>query len=101
MAFVISAYFLGSNIYPILASVSHSRFFDLYGLFDRCLSPILAQAEAKATRLLIVVLAMLHLGMALSFKILFFSYYVIEKIGADIPIPGGDLPGTNTTAVVR
>ncbi|RXW20859.1 hypothetical protein EST38_g4979 [Candolleomyces aberdarensis] len=77
LAFGLSAYFLGANIYPILAS-----------------------AEAKATRLLIIVLAALHLGVALSFKILFFGYYVVEKIGADIPIPGGDLPGTggNSTA---
>ncbi|KAJ2919698.1 hypothetical protein MD484_g661, partial [Candolleomyces efflorescens] len=66
---VLLAYFLGANIYPILAS-----------------------AEAKATRLLIIVLAALHLGVALSFKILFFSYY-IEKFGPDITIPGGDLPG--------
>jgi hypothetical protein len=57
------------------------------------------QAEAKATRLLIIVLAALHLGVALSFKILFFSYY-IKKIGPDITIPGGDLPGAggNSTA---
>lgn len=55
--------------------------------------PILAAAEAKATRLLIIVLVLLHFSLALTFKVLFFSYYVVEKIGADIPLPGGDVPG--------
>jgi len=51
------------------------------------------QAEAKATRLLIVVLAALHFGLALTFKVLFFGYY-IKKIGPD---PDLGLPGTGTT----
>ncbi|KAF9453357.1 Yip1-domain-containing protein [Macrolepiota fuliginosa MF-IS2] len=77
IAFGLSGWFLGSNIYPILAS-----------------------AEAKATRLLIIVLGVLHFGLALTFKVLFFGYYVVDKIGADVPLPGGDMPGPggNTTA---
>ncbi|KAF8639227.1 hypothetical protein AX17_001712 [Amanita inopinata Kibby_2008] len=71
IAFGLSGYFLVANIYPILAS-----------------------AEAKATRLLIVVLVLLHFGLALTFKVMFFSYYVVKKIGADLPLPGGDAPGT-------
>jgi len=77
IAFGLSGYFLTVNIYPILAS-----------------------AEAKATRLLIILLALLHFGLALTFKVLFFGYYVVDKIGADIPIPGGDMPtGGNSTAI--
>jgi protein YIPF1/2 len=56
-----------------------------------------SQAEAKATRLFIVVIAALHAGLALTFKIMFFNYYAIAKIGADLPIPGVDDPATNTT----
>ncbi|EAU83889.1 Yip1 domain family protein [Coprinopsis cinerea okayama7 len=76
IAFGLSGYFLAANIYPILAS-----------------------AEAKATRLLILLLAAIHLGIAITFKVLFFGYYVVDKIGADIPIPGADLPigGGNST----
>jgi protein YIPF1/2 len=60
------------------------------------------QAEAKATRLIIIIIAILHAGLALTFKVLFFSYYVVEKIGVDIPLPGGDTPATNTiVALVR
>ncbi|KAG6865225.1 hypothetical protein C0991_004348, partial [Blastosporella zonata] len=77
LAFTSSGYFLVVNVYPILAS-----------------------AEAKATRLIIIAVAVLHAALALTFKILFFSYYVIDKIGADIPIPGGDSPATNTTAAL-
>jgi len=77
LAFGFSGWFLGSNIYPILAS-----------------------AEAKATRLLIIILAAIHLGIAITFKVLFFSYYVIDKIGGDIPLPGGDA-GTGNTTVPR
>ncbi|EEB97239.1 hypothetical protein MPER_03485 [Moniliophthora perniciosa FA553] len=68
-AFASSGYFLVRNVYPILAS-----------------------GEAKAIRLFIIGIAVLHAGIALSFKVLFFSYYVVEKIGADIPLPGGDTP---------
>jgi hypothetical protein len=81
VAFGLSGYFLGANIYPILAS-----------------------AEAKATRLLIIILALLHFGLALTFKVLFFNYYVVDKIGSDISIPGvpGDTPTPgNTTVAAR
>jgi hypothetical protein len=70
VALGLSGWFLVANIYPILAS-----------------------AEAKATRLLIVVLVLLHLALAITLKVLFFSYYVVDKIGADLPLPGGDAPG--------
>ncbi|KZT50790.1 Yip1-domain-containing protein [Calocera cornea HHB12733] len=48
--------------------------------------PILATAEAKSVRLFVIVFVVIHLGVALSFKILFFSYYVVEPIGTDEPI---------------
>ncbi|KAH9474570.1 Protein YIPF1 [Psilocybe cubensis] len=63
IAWGLSGYFLGLNVYPILAS-----------------------AEAKATRLLIILLAALHTGIAIAFKVLFFSYYIKVLDGA----PGGD-----------
>ncbi|KAG5643522.1 hypothetical protein DXG03_000714 [Asterophora parasitica] len=80
IAFAISGYFLVANVYPILAS-----------------------AEAKPTRLIIIAIAVLHAGLALTFKVLFFSYYVVDKIGADIPIPGtggdsGSSGGNSTVA---
>ncbi|KAL0945975.1 hypothetical protein HGRIS_012253 [Hohenbuehelia grisea] len=79
IAFGLSGYFLVMNVYPILA-----------------------MAEAKATRLLIIVIALLHAGIALTFKILFFSYYVSDAIGPDLPVPGGAAPGNSTVeAVVR
>lgn len=75
IAFGLSGWFLGANIYPILAS-----------------------AEAKATRLLIILLAAIHLGIAISFKVLFFSYYIMgQKIGGDLPLPGDDAGAGNTT----
>lgn len=39
------------------------------------------QADAKPVRLVIILLAALHAGIALCFKILFFSYYVVEEVG--------------------
>jgi len=74
LAFGLSGWFLGANIYPILAS-----------------------AEAKATRLIILILAAVHFGIAISFKVLFFNYYVIDKIGGDITIPGVPTGGNSTT----
>ncbi|KAH7883018.1 hypothetical protein F5I97DRAFT_1815283 [Phlebopus sp. FC_14] len=58
VAFALSGYFLVANVYPILAS-----------------------ADAKATRLLIIVVGALHAGLALTFKVLFFSYYVVHEFG--------------------
>jgi len=75
VAFGLSGYFLVMNVYPILA-----------------------MAEAKATRLLIVVIALLHAAIALTFKILFFSYYISDAIGPDLPIPGGTAPPNTTNA---
>lgn len=57
------------------------------------------QAEVKATRLLIIVIAVLHAALALLFKVLFFSYYVIDKIGADISIPGMNDTSPTTSAL--
>ncbi|KAF8065049.1 hypothetical protein FPV67DRAFT_1671337 [Lyophyllum atratum] len=78
LGFILSGYFLVRNVYPILAS-----------------------AEAKATRLIIIAIAVLHAGLALTFKILFFSYYAAPKIGPDIPL-GDDSAATNgTTAMLK
>ncbi|KAJ7116201.1 Yip1-domain-containing protein [Mycena crocata] len=73
IAFGLSGYFLVRNIYPILSS-----------------------AEAKSTRLLIIVLAALHAGIALTFQLMFFSYYVVPPKGPVIEIPGtgGPIVGT-------
>ncbi|KAI0029298.1 Yip1-domain-containing protein [Vararia minispora EC-137] len=59
VAFGLSGYFLVANVYPILASADH-----------------------KAARLLIVVVAILHATLALIFKII---YYVIKEIGPKDP----------------
>jgi len=75
IAFALSGYFLVANVYPILAT-----------------------AEAKATRLIIIVVALLHAGLALTFKILFFSYYVVAEIGPGKD-PLAEVPG-NTTALL-
>ncbi|KAJ7717178.1 Yip1-domain-containing protein [Mycena olivaceomarginata] len=64
IAFGLSGYFLVRNMYPILAS-----------------------ADAKATRLLIILIAALHAGLAISFKLLFFSYYIIAPAAGDAPAP--------------
>ncbi|KAI5120522.1 hypothetical protein M0805_004530 [Coniferiporia weirii] len=59
IAWGLSGYFLLANIYPVLAT-----------------------AEAKATRALAVLIALLHIALALTFKVLFFSYYVVKDIGS-------------------
>ncbi|KAH8829236.1 hypothetical protein DL96DRAFT_1597248 [Flagelloscypha sp. PMI_526] len=78
LGFGLSGYFLTVNIYPILAS-----------------------AEAKAVRLVIIVLAVLHAAIALTFKIMFFSYFAVKNVGPDLSVPGlpNDTPpeGTNST----
>ncbi|KAJ7087976.1 hypothetical protein B0H15DRAFT_841963 [Mycena belliarum] len=81
-AFGLSGHFLVRNIYPILSS-----------------------AEAKSTRLLIILIAALHAGLALTFKVLFFNYYVVPPKGPviDIPGTGGPIvgaPGNTTSAGV-
>ncbi|KZT12966.1 Yip1 domain family protein [Laetiporus sulphureus 93-53] len=64
IAFLLSGYFLVANVYPVLAS-----------------------ADAKPVRLIIILLVILHAGLALSFKVLFFSYYAVKEIGVPDPIP--------------
>ncbi|KAH7106804.1 Yip1-domain-containing protein [Auriculariales sp. MPI-PUGE-AT-0066] len=60
--------------------------------------PILATAEAKSVRLLVIIIAALHAALAISFKILFFSYYIVPSID-NVEIPGIDTPitGGNST----
>ncbi|PCH41409.1 Yip1-domain-containing protein [Wolfiporia cocos MD-104 SS10] len=62
IAFALSGYFLVANVYPILAT-----------------------ADAKPVRLVIILLVIFHAAIAMSFKILFFSYYAVKEIG--IPDP--------------
>ncbi|KIY71355.1 Yip1-domain-containing protein [Cylindrobasidium torrendii FP15055 ss-10] len=73
IAFAQSGYFLVRNVYPILAS-----------------------GEAKATRLFIVAIAILHAGIALTFKVMFFSYYVVPPIGEGGAVPVLDPAGNGT-----
>ncbi|KZV95999.1 Yip1 domain family protein [Exidia glandulosa HHB12029] len=78
IAFGLSGYFLVANVYPILAT-----------------------AEAKAARLLVIIVAVLHAALAISFQVLFFSYYPVDPIGPGIPgidQPIGGGTGTNTTS---
>ena len=81
IAFAVSGYFLVANVYPILASVRCS----CHRIPRSILTHV--QAKQKATRALVVVIAVLHAGIALTFKVLFFSYY-IKQIGKD---PLGDI----------
>lgn len=64
LAFLLSGYFLVANVYPILAT-----------------------ADAKPVRLVIILLVIFHAALALSFKILFFSFYVVKEIGPTDPVP--------------
>ncbi|KAH9853737.1 Yip1-domain-containing protein [Lenzites betulinus] len=64
IAFGISGWYLVANVYPILAT-----------------------ADAKPVRLIIILLAVLHAAVALSFKVLFFSYYVVKEVGPADPLP--------------
>ena len=99
IAFGLSGWFLGANVYPILASVRSYSMVD--PLFDQLTFHSFREAEAKVTRLIILVLAVIHFGIAISFKVLFFSYYVVDKIGVDITIPGVPTGGGNTTTTPR
>lgn len=74
VGFLFSGYFLAANTYPILAS-----------------------ADAKSVRLVIILLAVLHAALALCFKVLFFSYYIRQvgpKDPIPAPIPGEDISST-------
>ncbi|KAF7343074.1 Protein YIP [Mycena venus] len=65
---------------------------DLSGWFlFRNVYPILASAEADAMRLLIVVVAALHAGLAIAFKV------VVSSNGADPPSPSPSAPAGNDT----
>ena len=72
-------------------------FIFIWPTFDQLTFCSFREAEAKVTRLIILVLAAIHLGIAISFKVLFFSYYVVDKIGGDIDIPGVSIGGGGTT----
>ncbi|CAG8683904.1 12888_t:CDS:2, partial [Acaulospora colombiana] len=96
VAFGLSGYFLVSNVYPILATtavgvsdvVSHPPQNRSFILTDIYITGDFLQAEARATRLLVIVLVLLHAGLAFAFKLQFFSYYVVEPIGGADPIGG-------------
>jgi len=64
LAFLLSGYFLVVNVYPVLAS-----------------------ADAKPVRLIIILLVVLHAALALSLKVLFFNYYAVKDLGPKDPIP--------------
>lgn len=73
----LSGYFLLANVYPVLAT-----------------------AEAKATRALAILIAVLHIALALTFKVLFFSYYVVKDLGPGDPL-GEDQPGEGPAQLFR
>lgn len=79
----LSGYFLCANVYPILASVSSHVVSHHYLV----LNTFSEQADAKLVRVFIVPIAVFHLAIALVFKIMFFSYYVVKEIGVADPIP--------------
>jgi len=64
IGFGVSGYFLCANVYPILSS-----------------------ADSRVTRLFIVPIVVFHLAVAFVFKIMFFSYYVVNEIGVKDPVP--------------
>lgn len=77
IACCLSGYFILANVYPVLAT-----------------------AEAKATRVLAILIALLHIALALTFKVLFFSYYVIKDLGPGDPL-GEDQPGEGPAQLLR
>ncbi|QRW13312.1 protein YIPF1 [Ceratobasidium sp. AG-Ba] len=78
LAFGSSGWYLFRNVYPVLAS-----------------------ADQKPARLIIIVLAALHAAIALTFKVLFFSYYIVPAIGGKDPIAGtGPGKPNNSTRVM-
>ena len=62
------------------------------------LMKLTVQAEAKATRLIIILIALLHTALAVTFKVLFFSYYVVKEIGVKDPLGDPAVPTGTTTA---
>ncbi|CAE6451312.1 unnamed protein product [Rhizoctonia solani] len=84
---------------PILRWVLVGLAFGSSGWYiTRNVYPVLASADQKPARLIIVVLAVLHAAIALTFKVLFFSYYIVPQIGGKDPI-GGSEPVKNTTRI--
>ncbi|KAG8761864.1 hypothetical protein FRC11_012675 [Ceratobasidium sp. 423] len=84
---------------PILRWVLVGLAFGCSGWYiTRNVYPVLASADQKPARLIIVALAVLHAAIALTFKVLFFSYYIVPEIGGKDPIGGSD-PTKNTTRV--
>ncbi|THH09017.1 hypothetical protein EW145_g2329 [Phellinidium pouzarii] len=77
LACALSGYFLLANVYPVLAT-----------------------AEAKATRAFVLPIVVLHIALALTFKVLFFSYYVVKDLGGDDPL-GEDQPGEGPAQLFR
>ncbi|KAG9128574.1 hypothetical protein FRC07_000007 [Ceratobasidium sp. 392] len=53
------------------------------------------KADQKPARLIIIALVALHAAIALTFKVLFFSYYIVSEIGGKDPIAGTG-PGNST-----
>jgi len=51
----------------------------------RNIYPVLATAEAKSVRLVVILIAILHVGVAITFKVLFFSYYIL-RVGEKDPL---------------
>jgi len=76
---------------PILRWVLVGAAFGLSGFFIFSnIWPILAGTDQKSSRLILAVLIPIHAGIALTFKVLFFSYYITNEIGPKDPIPGGN-----------
>ncbi|KAM5535664.1 hypothetical protein V8D89_010651, partial [Ganoderma adspersum] len=64
IAFLVSGWFLVANVYPVLAT-----------------------ADAKPVRLIIILLVALHVVVAFCFQVLFFGYYPLKEVGPKDPIP--------------
>lgn len=91
LAFGLSGFFLVANVYPILATVRLAS-------LPRRRSDVAVQAEAKSTRLLVIIIAVLHAALAISFQFLFFSYYPLEATGGEQPVQSGEPPATGGAA---
>jgi len=76
---------------PILRWVLVGVGFGLSGFFIFSnVWPILNGADQKSSRLLLAILIPLHAAIAITFKVLFFSYYVTKELGPVDPVPAGD-----------
>ncbi|KAG8708988.1 hypothetical protein FRC08_018598 [Ceratobasidium sp. 394] len=81
---------------PILRWVLVGAAFGSSGWYlVRNIYPVLASADQKPARLIIIALVALHAAIALTFKVLFFSYYIVSEIGGKDPIAGTG-PGNST-----